>query len=116
MSHPDLRVRGNIFATLWPKEGHGVVKLTREQQESLTDAVPAIFAPVPSGWGRRGATTVRYQLADEATVRSALVMAWRNTAPKRLVEHLTCKSARRRVRSPEGSGGNFPESRLSDTP
>ncbi len=32
MHHPDFRVRGRIFATLWTKEGRGVVMLTREQQ------------------------------------------------------------------------------------
>jgi len=37
-------------------------------------------------WGRRGATIVRLRDANELTVRQALIHAWRNTAPKRLVQ------------------------------
>jgi hypothetical protein len=49
-------------------------------------ARPEVFAPVPGGWGRRGATYVTLQSADEATVYDALLMAWRNTAPKGLLK------------------------------
>jgi hypothetical protein len=38
MGHPDFRVRGKIFATLWPNEGWGMVKLTPEQQRILVQA------------------------------------------------------------------------------
>jgi len=82
MNHPDFRVRGKIFATLWPKEGRGVVMLTSEQQKSVTEAEPAVFEPVPGGWGRQGATSVHLQHADETTVRGALLMAWHNKAPE----------------------------------
>jgi hypothetical protein len=86
MGHPDFRVRGKIFATLGhPDDGHAMVKLLHEQQDALTRARPTVFAPVPGGWGRRGATYVTLATADEATVHDALVMAWRNTAPKRLL-------------------------------
>jgi len=84
MNHPDFRVRSRIFSTLWPAESKGVLKLTLEQQKIVTAKEPAIFAPVPGGWGRRGATTVNLEHAKESTVRSALVMAWRNIAPKAL--------------------------------
>jgi hypothetical protein len=84
MNHPDFRVRGKIFATLWPNESRGVVLLTREQQEILTASEPKIFTPVPGGWGQRGSTIINLERADETTVRSALVMAWRNKAPKSL--------------------------------
>jgi hypothetical protein len=30
MGHPDSRVRGKIFATIWPHEGWGMVKRTPE--------------------------------------------------------------------------------------
>ncbi len=83
--HPDFRVAGKIFATLWPHQGRGVALLTPEQQEMLVQAEPAMFAPVPGGWGRRGSTDIRLDAADETTVRSALLMAWRNKAPKRLL-------------------------------
>jgi hypothetical protein len=87
MGHPDFRVRGKIFATIcWPDEGWGMVKLTPEQQAIFVQAEPAVFVPVKGGWGRRGATSVRLKTANKATLRSALVAAWRNAAPKRLAE------------------------------
>ena len=89
MGHPDFRVRGKIFATLaYPSEGWGMVKLTPEQQQTFVRTEPGVFAPVNGGWGRRGATTVRLEAADEMSLRSALVTAWRNAAPKRLVQEL----------------------------
>ena len=77
---PDFRVRNRIFATL-PEDGHAVVKLTRDQQEMLTASEPDIFQPVKGGWGRQGWTRVMIEAADEITLRSALVTAWRNVAP-----------------------------------
>src|SRR5271155_2622241 len=81
---PDFRVRGKVFATLWPERGHGVVMLTREEQDVLVRAEPAVFAPVAGGWGLRGSTIVMLDQADEKTVYSALRMAWRRKAPKGL--------------------------------
>lgn len=85
MGHPDFRVRGKIFATIWPDERWGMVKLTPEQQEEFVQVEPAVFAPVKGGWGRRGATSVSLEAAKKTTVRRALATAWCNTAPKRLV-------------------------------
>ena len=79
----DFRVRNRIFCTL-PDAGTAVVKLIREQQEMLTDAEPAIFAPVKGGWGRQGWTNMVLAACDETTMASALWMAWRNAAPARL--------------------------------
>lgn len=76
----DFRVRNRIFATL-PDAVTAVVKLTRDQQDMLTAAEPSIFAPVPGGWGRQGSTRVTLAAADEVTLRSAVVTAWRNVAP-----------------------------------
>ena len=87
MDHPDFRVRGKIFATLgYPDSGRAMVKLMHEEQEALTRARPEVFATVPGGWGRRGATYVTLANADAATAYDALLMAWRNTAPKRLLK------------------------------
>jgi len=90
MGHPDFRVRGKIFASL-PDDGRLVVKLVREQQELLVGAEPAVFAPVAGGWGQRGWTCLRLAAADEATLRSALLTAWRAVAPKRLAAQLDAK-------------------------
>jgi hypothetical protein len=84
MAHPDFRVRNKIFATLWPKEGLGVVMLTPGQQKVLIELKPVVFSPVPGGWGRRGSTNVKLEAADEMSLTSALLMAWRNKAPARM--------------------------------
>ena len=86
MGHPDFRVRNKIFASLGvPDAAWGMVKLTPEQQEMLIAAEPAAFKPAAGAWGRRGDTHIRLAAVDAATLRSALNMAWRNTAPKGLV-------------------------------
>lgn len=82
---PDFRVRGRIFATLWPGHGRGVVALNPQQQEMLCDAEPAMFARLRGAMGARGWTDVILAAADEITVLSALTMAWRSRAPKRLL-------------------------------
>ncbi len=83
----DFRVGKRIFATLgYPDEAWGMVKLTVEQQSMLVEAEPKIFRPVPGGWGKSGSTNVRLAEADPKTLQSALGMAWRNIAPKALVE------------------------------
>ncbi len=86
MGHPDFRVRGKIFATLGPDEDWAMVKLTPDQQAALVRAEPEVFEPFGGAWGGRGYTKVCLAAAHEATVRPALIAAWRNTAPKRLAE------------------------------
>jgi hypothetical protein len=87
MGHPDFRVRGKIFATLcYPDEDWGMVKLTPDQQEAFVAAEPAVFVPVKGGWGRRGATNVRLRPAHVRSLRVALAAAWRNVAPRDLVD------------------------------
>lgn len=101
MGHPDFRVRGKIFATIWPAEGWGMVKLTPNQQVVFVEGESAVFVPVKGGWGRKGATNVRLESADTTTVRKALVTAWCNVAPKKLAEEhgLCCWPLR------DGKGG-----------
>lgn len=85
MGHPDFRVRNKIFASIGtPDARWGTVKLTADQQEVLLDAEPEAFKPAAGAWGRRGWTYVRLAAVDATILRSALVMAWRNTAPKTL--------------------------------
>ena len=85
MGHPDFRVGGKIFATLWPDEDRAVVKLSPEMQAVMVEAEPEVFEPVPGSWGRRGSTRISLPDVDEPTLRSALVAAWRTVAPPRLV-------------------------------
>ena len=87
MGHPDFRVGGKIFATLSPPgEGWAMVKLTPEQQEAFAQSEPKVFAPFNGAWGRDGATKVDLKKAKKNSLRTALVFAWRNRAPKRLVQ------------------------------
>ena len=79
----DFRVRNKIFMSL-PEPARAVVKLTPDQQEMLAGAEPAIFAPIKGGWGRQGWTSVHLDNADETTLKSAILQAWRNVAPARL--------------------------------
>lgn len=89
MGHPDFRVGGKIFATLGsPDASHGMVKLKPEQQELFMRVEPDVFAPAKGGWGRAGSTLVVLKRAKVATLRDAMVAAWRGVAPKRLAATL----------------------------
>ena len=83
MGHPDFRVGGKIFATLgYPHEKSGVIMLPPEEQERLIRAYPDAFGPVKGAWGRRGNTQVALEAVDAATLRQAMVVAWRKKAPR----------------------------------
>lgn len=85
----DFRVNKKVFATLGnPDADWGVVKLTREHQDSFVEARPEVFIPVPGGWGERGYTRIRLAKASEQEIGSALTLAWKLVAPKRLVNRL----------------------------
>ena len=96
MGHPDFRVNNRIFATLFtPRDESGadldwlwgMVKLTPQQQRKFVADHPKVFEPVSGGWGRGGATQVRLKPSPGRTVlHRAIETAWRNTAPKRLVD------------------------------
>ena len=86
MGHPDFRVGGKIFANIAPDGARGMAKLTPVQQETILRIAPGTFEPASGAWGRKGATMITLDVADEADVRHALNAAWRNTAPKRILE------------------------------
>jgi hypothetical protein len=71
-----------------PDEGFGMVKLTPPQQQTFVTSEPDVFSPVKGAWGGRGATAVTLESADKVSVRNALLMAWRNVAPKALAASL----------------------------
>src|SRR5262245_36013622 len=86
MGHPDFRVGGKIFATLgYPTDEFGCVSLTPQQQAEFVQDEPNSFQPVKGKWGEKGATTVRLKRASTKSAKEALVAAWRNRAPTRLV-------------------------------
>ena len=88
MSHPDFRVGGKIFASLGPDGDWGMVKLTPEEQARIRIEEPDVFAPMAGAWGRRGYTRVRLEGATRDSVREVLFLAWRSTAPKRMLREL----------------------------
>jgi hypothetical protein len=88
---PSFRVNKKIFATLWPDDGKGMIKLTPDQQDEHVERKPRTFEPVPGGWGLQGATFVQLTgtgAAGQALLRSSLLVAWKNAAPKSLVKQL----------------------------
>jgi len=86
MNHPDFRVRGRIFATLgYLGENSAVVKLKPQEQKRFVGNEPKMFQALKGAWGERGYTNVHLPAAKIDKVRDALLAAWRNTAPKRLV-------------------------------
>ena len=106
MGHPDFRVGKKIFASLgYPDAGSGMVKLTPEQQAVLVAAEPRVFVPVAGGWGRRGSTNVRLAAADVAMLKSALALAWRNVAPKKLIARHEGETAAPAKKSMRGMPG-----------
>lgn len=86
MGHPDFRVAGKkIFATLGPDGSWGMVKLTPQQQASLVALDADTYGPASGAWGHGGATIVQLRTAKEEVVRGALLDAWRNAAPKKML-------------------------------
>jgi hypothetical protein len=83
----DFLVLRKIFASLeGPADSVATIKLTPDQQSMFMHAAPRTFVPVSGGWGRLGATNVVLVHAKETVVESALILAWRNVAPKSLLE------------------------------
>src|SRR6266849_6552523 len=75
--HADFRVGGKIFATLaYEKNGCGVLILTPEQQADMVRDAPAMFSPVPGGWGRQGSTRVHLANVTPDILEAALRTAW----------------------------------------
>ncbi|HEX5689646.1 MAG TPA: MmcQ/YjbR family DNA-binding protein [Roseiflexaceae bacterium] len=81
---PSFRVRGKIFATLWPDEQRAMLKLPPPEQAALVLRDAATFWMVPGSWGVRGSTFVELRTVDHADFLEALTTAWRGVAPKRL--------------------------------
>jgi hypothetical protein len=82
--HPTFRVRDKMFATLSDDGRSGTVKATREEQAALVAAAPETFG-VPAYVGRHGWVAIQLASVDPTELRELLVEAWRQTAPKRLV-------------------------------
>jgi hypothetical protein len=82
MAHPDFRVNGRIFATIYPDNKRGMVQLTPEQQQAFMRANPGVFEPASGAWGRGGSTTVRLDGVDTEALGEAMTLAWQNAIKK----------------------------------
>jgi hypothetical protein len=84
--HSEFRVERRTFASLGgPADTVATLNLTSEQQAVFMHAAPRAFVSVPGGWGRLGSTNVVLAFAKETMVESAVEAAWRNVAPKPLL-------------------------------
>ncbi|MGL4489279.1 MAG: MmcQ/YjbR family DNA-binding protein [Rhizobiaceae bacterium] len=84
---PDFRVRDKIFASL-KSERFAVLKLKPEEQTAILSSDPDVFNAAPGSWGKQGWTEVFLPDVEEASLKSALRMAWKNVAPKLLFKQL----------------------------
>ena len=71
-----------IFATLSARAGDLNLMFDPDLRDFYCEQAPGAFAPVPGGWGRKGATRCDLEQADEATLRSALAAAHQLAAPR----------------------------------
>ncbi|MGV3553106.1 MmcQ/YjbR family DNA-binding protein [Rhizobium sp.] len=76
-----------IFLSL-PTAETANLNLTADQQQMFADLYPGEFAPIPNKWGQRGWTVMHLDRTDEATARRAIEAAWKNVAPKKLLDSL----------------------------
>jgi hypothetical protein len=83
MGHPDFRVGGKIFATLWPDRNVAVVKLSVADQTGALQMNPDALSL--KFWGRSPYVEVNLERANVALLRALAGAAWRNTAPKKLL-------------------------------
>ena len=99
MGAADFRVGGRIFATLASQnQGYGNLLLTLEQQAAFVEELPAVFLPIPGGWGRMGATHIRLAAASEDVLAGALHTAWKLRVEKNAKSGAKRRSATPRTR------------------
>jgi hypothetical protein len=84
MGHPDFRVAGKIFATLWPKRKVAVVMLSSADITAILQMKAE--ALTLKHWGRKPYLEVDLPRANVALLRALAEAAWRHRAPKKLVE------------------------------
>jgi YjbR len=73
-----------IYVTLAGDGKTANFMFTPEQQEFKCMMAPEAFAPVPNGWGKRGATTAVLAKLTNAELADALKAAWSRAAARKL--------------------------------
>ena len=74
-----FRIKNKIFATLDAQKHELVVKLSLLDQSVFCDMIEAV-RPVKGAWGRKGWTSVQYQLANRKAVKDLLFTAYQTVA------------------------------------
>lgn len=73
--HPDFRIKGRIFGTLWPENDRAVVRLPMEMAESLAEENPIRFV-IRGRSGGMGWLGAELPHADEAEFRDLAELAY----------------------------------------
>ena len=96
---PAFRVGGRKFASLASQaQGYGNLMLTVEQQAAFVEEAPAIFLPIPGGWGKMGHTHIRLAATNEDALTGALRTAWKLRVDK------NAKTSRKNPHAAESRG------------
>jgi hypothetical protein len=75
---PAFRVGCRKFASLASQaQGYGNLMLTLEQQAAFVEEAPALFLPIPGGWGEMRHTHIRLAAASEDALTGALRTVWK---------------------------------------
>lgn len=77
-----FRTPRKIFATLSEAKGDLNLMFNPDLRDFYCEQAPEMFAPVPGGWGRMGATRCDLRKVDETMLLSALKAAHQLAAPK----------------------------------
>ncbi|MES2566553.1 MAG: MmcQ/YjbR family DNA-binding protein [Bacteroidota bacterium] len=83
-----FRINKKIFATLDPKAGTVVIKLTAVEQSVFGAYDQSIIYPVNGAWGKQGWTIVELAKVKKEVLKDALTKSYRNVAPKKLSEKI----------------------------
>jgi hypothetical protein len=82
---PTFKVRGRRFATLgWPAPHRIAFALDPEELDLLLAAGLPPVERAPGAWGLRGHAHLDLAAAEDSTIRTVVIMAWRRCAPPRL--------------------------------
>jgi hypothetical protein len=76
-----------VFASL-PSPDIANLNLTPDQQQMFLSLYPGEFSALPNTWGERGWTALHLDRCGDATARMAVEAAWKNVAPKALLDSL----------------------------
>jgi hypothetical protein len=77
-----FRTPRKMFATLSTAAGDLNLMFDPDLRDFFCEQAPEAMAPVPGGWGQRGATRCDLRVVDEPTLMSALKAAHQLAAPK----------------------------------